>query len=154
LVKPTLGPEAKPVRGTLFDKTPTANWKVPWHQDLTIAVNKKREIAGYGPWTVKAGVTQVQPPAAILAAILAVRIHLDPCDETNGALRVIPGTHQLGRLSPADIRRLNAGPPTLCPVPIGGAPIMHPTLLHASSPTSRPNIGESSILNTPPAPAP
>ena len=29
-----LGPNARVVRGLLFDKTPQANWKVPWHQDF------------------------------------------------------------------------------------------------------------------------
>src|SRR5262245_33565651 len=30
LVEPVLGPGAFAVRGTLFDKTPTANWNLPW----------------------------------------------------------------------------------------------------------------------------
>src|SRR5690349_14551854 len=38
LVEPLLGRDCFAVRGILFDKTPTANWRVPWHQDLTIAV--------------------------------------------------------------------------------------------------------------------
>jgi hypothetical protein len=29
LVRPTLGKDAFPVQGTLFDKTPDANWLVP-----------------------------------------------------------------------------------------------------------------------------
>jgi len=36
LVQSVLGKGAFPVRGMLFDKTPDANWLVPWHQDLTI----------------------------------------------------------------------------------------------------------------------
>src|SRR5258708_6752614 len=31
-----LGPACFAVRAILFDKTPTSNWKVTWHQDLTI----------------------------------------------------------------------------------------------------------------------
>jgi len=54
-----LGPSAVPVRGILFDKTPDANWTVPWHQDLSIAVRERVEVAGYGPWSVKAGVPHV-----------------------------------------------------------------------------------------------
>src|SRR5438445_21996 len=38
LIDPVLGTDAIAVRGILFDKTPGANWKVPWHQDLSIAV--------------------------------------------------------------------------------------------------------------------
>src|SRR5579883_3407136 len=52
LVTQVLGDRAFVVRGLLFDKTPEANWLVPWHQDLTIAVKAKRPTPGYGPWTV------------------------------------------------------------------------------------------------------
>src|SRR5947208_4092608 len=44
LIEPTLGPTARPVRGLLFDKTPGANWKVAWHQDLSTAVKEKHEM--------------------------------------------------------------------------------------------------------------
>jgi hypothetical protein len=53
LVAQLLGPHFFPVRGILFDKIPDANWKVPWHQDLTIAVREKIEVEGFGPWSVK-----------------------------------------------------------------------------------------------------
>jgi hypothetical protein len=39
----------------LFDKIPDANWKVLRHQDVTIAVQEKIEVEGFGPWTIKAG---------------------------------------------------------------------------------------------------
>jgi hypothetical protein len=77
LVEPILGRAAFAARAILFDKTPETNWKVPWHQDLTIAVQDKVEVTGYGPWSTKDGVAHVQPPVAILEAMLAVRIHLD-----------------------------------------------------------------------------
>ena len=38
LVRPILGQDVFVVRGILFDKQEGANWKVPWHQDVTIAV--------------------------------------------------------------------------------------------------------------------
>ena len=44
LVEPLLGEDFFPVRGILFDKIPDANWKVPWHQDVTIAVKEKVEV--------------------------------------------------------------------------------------------------------------
>jgi Phytanoyl-CoA dioxygenase (PhyH) len=49
LVEAVLGTRCFPVRGILFDKIPGANWKVPWHQDVTIAVQNKVEIEGFGP---------------------------------------------------------------------------------------------------------
>jgi hypothetical protein len=36
LVEPILGNTARLVSGVFFDKQPGVNWKVPWHQDLTI----------------------------------------------------------------------------------------------------------------------
>lgn len=48
-----LGPEARPTKLTVFDKTPGANWNVPWHQDLTITLNERVEVPGYGPWRAK-----------------------------------------------------------------------------------------------------
>ena len=41
LIEPILGPSAKAVRGIYFDKQREANWKVAWHQDLTITVKQK-----------------------------------------------------------------------------------------------------------------
>jgi ectoine hydroxylase-related dioxygenase (phytanoyl-CoA dioxygenase family) len=135
LVEPILGPRWRPVRGIYFDKTLSANWKVPWHQDLTIAVHETREAEGFGPWSTKAGVPHVRPPVAILEQMLAVRIALDDNDETNGPLRVLPGTHRFGRLQPADIASLRSEIPEVsCCVPAGAALLMRPLLLHASSP--------------------
>lgn len=134
-----LGPGAFAVRGILFDKTPDANWKVVWHQDLTIAVRERREVPGFGPWSEKEGVPHVQPPAPLLARMVAVRLHLDDCTETNGPVRVIPGSHRDGRLAPGDIDRWRAaGPEVVCTVPRGGILAFHSLLLHASSPAQVP----------------
>jgi len=92
LVEPVLGAGAFAVRGILFDKTPDANWKVAWHQDLTIAVRGRREVEGFGPWSEKAGVVHVQPPAAVLERMVTVRLSLDPCGPENGPVCVIPGS--------------------------------------------------------------
>jgi hypothetical protein len=139
VARSVLGPAARPVKATLFDKTPSANWKVPWHQDLTIAVRERREVPGFGPWTLKDGVPHVQPPADVLQNLLAIRVHLDAADPDNGALRVVPGSHGRGRLDEAAIPKLRAERgEVLCPVPAGGAMLMRPLLLHASSASFRP----------------
>jgi ectoine hydroxylase-related dioxygenase (phytanoyl-CoA dioxygenase family) len=146
LISRILGNNARVVRGIYFDKHKDANWKVAWHQDLTIAVRERiaareridiRErphINGYGPWSLKAGIHHVQPPVSILENMLTLRIHLDHTDESNGALRVIPGTHRHGRLNASQIEywRQHHHPIT-CTVPIGGALLMRPLLLHSSS---------------------
>ena len=138
LARTVLGSSARSVKVTIFDKTSAANWKVPSHQDLTIAVRARREAEGFGPWTVKDGVPHVQPPVEILAGMLVVRVHLDDTTVENGALRVIPGSHLRGRLSSDEISRLRkeAGE-VVCLVPEGGAMLMRPLLLHASSAARR-----------------
>jgi ectoine hydroxylase-related dioxygenase (phytanoyl-CoA dioxygenase family) len=127
------------VRALLFDKTPSANWKVAWHQDLTIAVADRREIPGFGPWSAKAGVVHVQPPTAILEQMVAIRVHLDVCREDNGPLRVLPGSHRTGKLAAADVDAWRArNKAVTCLVPPGGLLVMRPPLLHASSPAAVP----------------
>lgn len=138
LVEPIAGKEAKVIRGIFFDKTPEANWKVAWHQDLTIAVCEKKEVEGFGSWSVKAGISHVQPPVSVLENILTVRIHLDETDETNGALKVVPGSHKHGRLSSQGISKLKEERGIVaCPISKGGALLMRPLLLHASSAASK-----------------
>ena len=139
VVEPVLGPGAFAVRGILFDKTPAANWRVPWHQDLTIAVQTRRDVPGNGPWSVKAGVPHVQPPVVVLKRMLTVRLHLDACDAANGPLRVLPSSHREVCLSRDAISRWREiASPITCEVPCGGALLMRPLLLHASSPASQP----------------
>lgn len=139
LVEPILGGEARVVRGIYFDKHADANWKVAWHQDLTIAVRRQVDAEGFGPWSVKAGITHVQPPVSVLENMLALRLHLDDADESNGALRVIPGTHNQGRLEAREIQsRKESHQAITCSVPRGGVMLMRPLLLHSSSVASVP----------------
>lgn len=134
LIEPILGPAAFAVRGILFDKTPTANWKVPWHQDLSIAVKQRVETPGFGPWSSKAGVPHVQPPQSVLEQMFTVRLHLDECGQDNGPLKVIPGSHRLGIMNEQQLSAtVSAGPAAHCCVPCGGAVLMRPLLAHASS---------------------
>jgi hypothetical protein len=135
LASSVLGPEAGAVRAIIFDKTPGANWRVAWHQDVTIAVRERREVAGFGPWTVKAGIPHVRAPAELLSRMLALRVHLDPCGSDNGPVRVSPGSHRLGRLGDAAIAAAAESTNVReCLLERGGILAMHPLLLHASSP--------------------
>jgi ectoine hydroxylase-related dioxygenase (phytanoyl-CoA dioxygenase family) len=125
VIEPIVGRSAIPVRALFFDKTPDANWPVLWHQDLTIAV--------------KAGIPHVEPPPGLLAAMLTIRLHLDDCHADNGPLRVIPGSHNLGRLSRERIQTIRQQRPEVtCIAPEGSALLMRPLLLHASSPAKTP----------------
>jgi hypothetical protein len=134
-----LGSGCAPVRAILFDKTPGANWKVSWHQDLTIAVRRRVDVPGYGPWSVKAGVVHVQPPVAVLERMLTLRLHLDDCGADNGPVRVLPGSHRAGRLSGEAIDRCRAEHAAIeCLASRGDVLAMRPLLLHASSPARSP----------------
>ncbi len=131
--------EVFPVRAIFFDKNPDANWLVPWHQDLAIAVAEKIETPGFSGWSVKDGTLHVHPPVEILASMITLRLHLDDCDASNGALKVVTGSHLLGKILQTEISRRSATQePTVCEVPKGGALLMRPLLLHASSPAESP----------------
>ena len=139
LVDRALGPGSFAVRGLLFDKTAGANWGVPWHQDLTIAVKSRVEAVGYGPWNLKGGIPRVRPPVEVIASMLTVRVHLDDCDRGRGPLRVIPGSHRGGRLDAGSTRAwLDREPAVDCLVPRGGVVLMRPLFLHASSSATDP----------------
>jgi ectoine hydroxylase-related dioxygenase (phytanoyl-CoA dioxygenase family) len=128
-----LGPRARVTRAILFDKTPNSNWRVPWHQDTTIAVKNRVDTPGFGPWSIKDGVAHVKPPACVLERVLTLRLHLDPCDDSNGPLLVLPGTHREGFL---DESRSNAlisnGSPVACTAEIGDVVAFRPLLMHSS----------------------
>ena len=119
-------------RSIYFDKPESSNWFVAWHQDLTISTDKKLEINNYGPWTIKQNQYGVQPPVEILESNFTVRIHLDDTNETNGALKVIPGSHLKGIYRP-EIIDWSKETETICNVPKGGIMIMRPLLLHSSA---------------------
>jgi len=139
IAESVLGPECFAVRGTLFDKTPQTNWKVSWHQDLTIAVKQRVDVAGFGPWSEKAGVASVQPPVEVLESMVTIRVNLDDCGEDNGPLRVLPGSHAHGRLgAPEIVEWRDRVPEVLTVAPRGAALIMRPLLLHASSAATSP----------------
>jgi hypothetical protein len=128
-----------PVRALFFDKTPDANWKVAWHQDLSIAVAERRDVPGFTGWSLKEGVWHVQPPASVLEQMITLRLHLDDCGPDNGPLKVIPGSHREGRLSRERIEWWKThGEVVECHVPAGGALLMRPLLLHSSSPATKP----------------
>lgn len=93
----------RPVRAVLFDKAEGANWSLGWHQDRTICVETRIDVAGYGPWTTKGGLVHVEPPFDILARMITLRVHLDDVPETNAPLLIVPGSHRLGRIPVEDI---------------------------------------------------
>jgi ectoine hydroxylase-related dioxygenase (phytanoyl-CoA dioxygenase family) len=136
IAEAVLGPGAFAVRGLFFDKTPTVNWNLPWHQDLTIAVRERREVPGFGPWTLKGGIPHAHAPAELLSRMVTIRLHLDDCGPASGPMRVLPGSHAAGKLDPGAIATWTARSDSLavdCLVPAGGVVVMRPLILHASA---------------------
>jgi hypothetical protein len=129
-----VGP-ARPFRATLFEKSVSANWLVVWHQDTALPLEARVDAAGWGPWSIKAGVHYAHAPAEALASVVALRVSLDPSTETNGPLRVVPGSHRAGRLDDdgAIERLVRDVDPVTCTVGAGGVVAMRPLVLHASS---------------------
>lgn len=132
--KSVLGETAFPFRATLFDKSPESNWLVVWHQDTALPLAEKRETPEWGPWSVKDGIVYAHAPARALEKVLALRIHLDESTETNGPLRVIPGTHTRGVMNDDELQNLEGRiAPVTCTVDRGGVIAMRPLVTHASS---------------------
>ncbi len=123
------------VKSIYFDKPVVSNWYVAYHQDLTISVDKKMDITGFGPWTTKQNQFAVQPPITFLENNFTLRIHLDDTDENNGALRVIDGSHRKGVCRP-DAIDWAVEKETTCLVKSGDVMLMKPLLLHSSGRTT------------------
>ena len=120
------------IRSVYFDKPPRANWTVAWHQDITVNFTEPIDRPGYQNWRELPDRVAVQAPVSLLKQITTYRIHLDDTDESNGALRVIKGSHDSG------IERVdeNYGSPSegvlTLYVPAGGVQLMKPLLFHSS----------------------
>jgi ectoine hydroxylase-related dioxygenase (phytanoyl-CoA dioxygenase family) len=134
IARSILGKSAIPFRATLFDKSQTANWLVPWHQDTALPLATRFEHSAWGPWSRKAGILYAHAPASALSRVVALRIHLDDSTRENGPLRVMPGSHEGGVLSDEEVREyVRTRDPIACPVSRGGVLAMRPLLIHASS---------------------
>jgi hypothetical protein len=122
------------VQCTYFEKSVDRNWLVPMRQDLSIPVAARVDHPALSGWSEKEGELFVQPPEFVLAQLVALRLHLDPCGVDDGALSVVPGSHSLGRMLPAAaLRERERRGAVLCPATQGGVLAMRPLLLHASS---------------------
>lgn len=138
IIDELFGPDYFLVKSIYFDKPEQSNWFVAYHQDLTISVEEKKQVAGFDQWTVKNDQFAVQPPVALLENIFTIRIHLDDTDENNGALKIVPGSHRKGIYRPETID-WNTEQEVVCKVQSGGIMIMQPLLLHASNRTTNNN---------------
>jgi Protein involved in biosynthesis of mitomycin antibiotics/polyketide fumonisin len=125
----------KAIKSIYFDKPPSANWIVNWHQDLTINLTDKKEVENFKNWRVKNNRVIVQPTIELLENIFTIRIHLDDCTRENGALRIIEKSHKKGIIQIKDWIKNKDGIERICEVQKGGILVMKPLTLHASKRT-------------------
>jgi len=124
-----LGPKFGLVRVLFFDKPPEQSWCLPWHKDLTIAVQDNgKPSAHFQKPTRKAGIPHVEASLDVLRAMLTARIHLDDVTEENGPLKVLPGSHLAGKVMPND-----ESPAQAVLVHRGDVLLMRPLLAHSSA---------------------
>lgn len=129
-----LGPDCRPVRAILFDKSPRTNWSLGWHQDRTIVVKKRIPVPGFGPWTVKDGMQHVAPPFSLLARMATLRVHIDPVASANAPLLVALGSHHHGAIAERDIARtVEASEVIACLAEAGDIWSYATPILHASN---------------------
>ena len=119
-----MGDSRTAVLCTLFVKNAQLNWLVPLHRDYSIPVRARVASSGWSAWSVKQAVPFGRPPQSVLEKLVAVRIHLEDTDASNGALQVVKGSHR---------STATTGKRSSQFVPRGGALVMRPLLLHASS---------------------
>ena len=135
-VREALPAPARVVQCTFFEKSSAKNWLVPIHQDLSIPVSGRVDRPTLSGWSEKEGAIFVQPPDSVLEQMLAVRVHVDHCSLEDGPLRVVPGSHKLGRVAPAQAAVAGRTAGVVVPAQRGDALLMRPLVLHASSKSS------------------
>lgn len=120
------------IKATYFDKPSDSNWKVNWHQDKTINLTQKEDLEGFSMWTQKGDVISVVPPLDFMRSCFSIRIHLDQTRESNGALKVLNGTHQK-YLNDEEIRVISENANAfISEINAGGVQLLRPLILHAS----------------------
>ena len=125
------------VRVVWFSKDAGANWGVPWHQDRVIAVAGRHDVPGFGPWSCKAGIWHCEPPLPVLEQMRFVRVHLDDCDATNGAMEIARGSQAAGPVPTVEAARIAAHYPNeLCAARRGDVQILPMLVLHRSLPAA------------------
>lgn len=140
LARGIAGSEAVAINATYFDKTAGANWKVPGHQDRMMPVEREEDgEPGWSGWCTKAGVVHAEPPVAVLERLVTVRLHLDDCPASNGALALVPGSHRRGKLDDAALSQLSSDAFVPCETRAGDLLVLRPLTVHRSAPATTPH---------------
>lgn len=131
-------PNLRPTRVVTFDKSETANWGVPWHQDRVIAVQERHDVDGFENWSRKAGWWHCAPPADVLSDMFFVRLHLDPSTTENGAMEIAVGSHDHGLIAASKADDIASQSETeVCEAAAGDILILNMLTLHRSRPSTQ-----------------
>ncbi len=88
---------------------------------------------GFDHWTIKAGVTHVEPPFSFIENMVTARIHLDDVGKDNAPLLVSLGSHRLGRIKEPDVDKIIERCGTVaCLAKKGDVWLYRTAILHAS----------------------
>lgn len=130
-------PGARLTRVVWFTKDAQANWGVPWHQDRVIAVANRHDLPGFTNWSLKQGHWHCEPPLPLFADMRFVRVHLDDCDDANGAMEIATGSDAEGLIRESQAAEVAARYPTeLCRARRGDIQILPMLVLHRSRPAT------------------
>ncbi len=128
---------ARLTRVVWFTKDANSNWGVPWHQDRVIAVADRHDVAGFNNWSKKGPHWHCEPPLELFAAMRFVRVHLDDCDASNGAMEIARGSEAEGLVRDADAAEVaRRYPVELCSASRGDIQIVPMLVLHRSRPAT------------------
>lgn len=134
MLRPYVVTQHQPVRAIMFDKSAVKNWALGWHQDRTIAVKERRDITGFGPWSVKDGVQHVEPPFDIMERMVTIRIHLDDVPTDNAPLLIALGSHRAGKLRAKEVDLVaTRASITECLASVGDVWFYSTPIVHASA---------------------
>jgi hypothetical protein len=76
IAREILGQAAIPFAATLFDKSPSSDWLVAWHQGTALPLVKKTEEPDWGPWSIKQGVNYARAPREALEQVSRFEFNL------------------------------------------------------------------------------
>ena len=136
LVRECALPDARLTRVVWFAKDAETNWGVPWHQDRVIAVQSRHDVEGFGNWSDKRGFWHCEPPLSLFDQMRFVRVHLDDCDDTNGAMEIAQGSEAEGLVPAASAKTVaERYQAELCTARRGDIQILPMLVLHRSLPS-------------------
>lgn len=127
LLTPLLPNNAKAIQCNYFVKSEHSNWSVTLHRDLSVPVEDKIISEKWSAWSEKEGTLFAQPPRSVLDSLVILRLHLEENTDLNGPLELVPMSHENSNPKTDDQVREKIR------VQRGGALVMKPLLLHAST---------------------